>query len=104
MSLSEGEGLMMTTEPADPPSTLGQVFTSGPLTAGSGQWSSAGLLELAARFRGLGGTGTKGAGNTQGRWVDQEARRWEATRCNEDSRSCLTLSIGLLECVGSILR
>lgn len=36
---------MMTTRPADPPCTLGQVFTSGP------------LLELPARFRGLGGTG-----------------------------------------------
>lgn len=48
---------MMTTRPADPPCTLGQVFTSGPLTAGSGQQSSAGSLELSARFRGLGGTG-----------------------------------------------
>lgn len=48
---------MMTTRPADPPCTLGQVFTSGPLTTGSGQRSSAGPLELPARFRGLGGTG-----------------------------------------------
>lgn len=125
---------MMTTKPADTPCALGQVFTSDALTAGSGQRSSAGLLELPARFQGPGGTGAGqmvlqprflGLGNkgswkpcvtmncdipvaeltrelweysTQGRWVDQEAGRWEATQRSEDSRSCLAHSVWLLDC------